>query len=171
MNRQFDIALITLASPIGDAVFGGRRLGWWGDTRGGGDTRQTVLATSKLNGTAANVSGYPADKCNGAQLRDEHACTGAAQHPASPTTCAPIDRGSTQWRSFATIRQPVAPGAPGMIRYEMDTEGGHSGSPVWLRWKSTRWLLGIHRGVDCTSGFNEAVRMTDALWTLIRSWM
>lgn len=171
-DRQFDIALITLATPIGESTFGGKKLGWWGDpSPAGGGTRLTVVDPKKLAGAPANICGYPADKCNGAQRRSRHACTGAVQNPSAPTGCTPQDTGSTQWRSFANIRHPIVPGRPGLIDYDMDTKGGHSGSPMWIRWQSVRWLVAIHRGVDCGSNLNEGVRLTDALWTTIRSWM
>lgn len=171
-NQQFDIALITLATPVGNSLFSGRRLGWWGDpSADGGGTRLSVIDPARLTGVATNVSGYPGDKCDGAQLRDQHACTNAVQHPGAPATCPPVDTGSTQWCSFASIRHPIVAATPGLLDYDMDTKGGHSGSPVWVRWRNARTLVGIHRGVDCGSGLNIGVRLTAALWTTIRSWM
>jgi len=57
------------------------------------------------------------------------------------------------------------------MRYSNDTFGGHSGSPVWLRWQTTRWLIAVHHAGSGGGGYNEGVRVTPELWNQVRAWM
>lgn len=64
------------------------------------------------------------------------------------------------------------------IEYLLDTFGGQSGSPVWLRWKSRRILVAIHTARDDagTPGAtpivaNRGVAITPTILRQIRSWM
>lgn len=151
---RHDYGLITLASPIGTQLFDGRPFGFWGDPRNGGGTSQRFVEPGKMRGVSLNVCGYPADKCGTA--------------PAT-AACPSAQRGSTQWRSYAPVREASSATDPLIMRYEMDTKGGHSGSPVWLRWQGARFLVAIHRGFDGT--LNIGVRVTPELLATVRSWM
>ena len=70
-----------------------------------------------MQGRPVNISGYPADKPLG-----------------------------TQWRSYGQVTNANPAAGPQLIYYDLDTCGGHSGSPVWLRWKEYRTLVAIHTG-------------------------
>lgn len=151
---RHDYGLITLASPIGTQLFDRRPFGFWGDPTNGGGTSLRFVEPATMRGVSLNVCGYPADKCGTA--------------PAT-AACPAAQRGSTQWRAYAPVIEPSAAADPPIMRYEMDTKGGHSGSPVWLRWQGARFLVAIHRGFDGT--LNIGVRVTPQLLATVRSWM
>lgn len=77
----------------------------------------------------------------------------------------PADKGgSTQWYHGRFPHSLTE----AHINYEIDTFGGHSGSPVWYKTDSGRYIVGIHTyGGPVT---NSANRITDSLFQLIGSW-
>ena len=169
-NREHDYALITLPRAIGQQRFralGNRPLGYWGSRTNGGGTRITPLAPSRLRNVSVNISGYPGDKC-----RDQPAVDSAST--AQIQACSVADWASTQWRAFNRVSETTVPGLPGLMSYQLDTFGGHSGSPVWLRWKGFRNLMAIHVTKDNPATpivANQGVRITQALLNDVRSWM
>jgi V8-like Glu-specific endopeptidase len=170
-DLQSDFGLISLKDRIGDqrqSALGGRPLGFWGSPRlGGGSRIQPINPAAALRGREAEVSGYPGDKC-----RDQPPVGGmsAAQAAACPANA----RSSVQWNSVGRITNPSPAGAPRLLLYDMDTVGGHSGSPVWLRQNLN--LVGIHTGPgrfvpgEPPAVSNRGIRITDALVREIQSW-
>ncbi|NSL88822.1 hypothetical protein ECE50_018410 [Chitinophaga sp. Mgbs1] len=53
------------------------------------------------------------------------------------------------------------------FRYEFDTHGGQSGSPVWTMYKGKWSIVGIHSGGGCP---NVAVRITELQIAQFNSW-
>jgi len=122
---RFDYGVITLGEDIGSkkmSALGGRALGYWGSRSDGSGTRINPKDRDFLQGNPVNISGYPADKPSG-----------------------------TQWRAFGQVTNARPAAGLQLIYYDLDTCGGHSGSPVWLRWQQFRNLVAIHTG-PCIPG-------------------
>ena len=165
-----DFGLITLADDLGaqrHASLGRRPLGFWGSPDRGAFTRIRPLKDEVLRGAEVNVCGYPGDKCGNRPAR------GSATR-AQLAGCDPALQGSTQWRAFGRVTGPLL---PALLTYDMDTAGGQSGSPVWLRWKGFRTLVAVHGGKlddparSGVTAVNEGVRITDAVLAQLRAWM
>jgi V8-like Glu-specific endopeptidase len=131
---RFDYGVVTLRDDLGSRAFSsiGGPLGHWGSASRGSGTRISPLGRSTLQGAAVNISGYPADKPSG-----------------------------TQWRSFGKVTRATPAAAAELIYYDLDTCGGHSGSPVWLRWQNTRNLVAIHTG-PCIPGATDCATVPGA---------
>jgi glutamyl endopeptidase len=58
------------------------------------------------------------------------------------------------------------------LEYLHDTFGGQSGSPIWVRWRQFRTIVGIHttRDVPGPPVANTGVRITPAVLRDIRRW-
>jgi glutamyl endopeptidase len=162
-NPRFDYGLITLREAIGDrpqAALGGQPLGFWGSpTRGMGTTFRPP-SPAALGGQTVNISGYPGDK------------------PAG-----------TAWRAFGGIVNVSPAAGSELIYHDIDTCGGHSGSPIWIRSGQVRNLVAIHTGScvlgpDCSivpgapcrrggqrRSSNRGVRISSAVWQDIAEWM
>jgi V8-like Glu-specific endopeptidase len=169
-DMQFDVGLITLRDAIGDmpqAALGGRPLGFWGSRTLGEGTQISPLSPAALLGQAANISGYPGDKC-----RDQPPVGSAS--PSQISACSTTDWASAQWRAAGRITNAAPVTAPRLILYDLDTFGGHSGSPVWL---NSLNLVAIHTGPgrfvpgELPGVSNRGVRITDELLREVQSWM
>jgi V8-like Glu-specific endopeptidase len=162
-DARFDYGLITLRDNLGAkpaAGLGGRALGFWGSPTHGAASHITPMSQQGLTGKPVNISGYPADKPSG-----------------------------TQWRSYGHVTNVNPQAGNQLIYYDLDTCGGHSGSPVWLRSQQSRNLIAIHTGPcipggDCTAlpgstcfpggqrySSNRGVRVTTDLWHQVREWI
>lgn len=160
---RFDYGLITLSDALGDKTsshLGGARLGHWSDPVNGAGTVINPLNSSALQRQPVNISGYPADK------------------PAG-----------TQWRAFGHVVHATPSAGAELVYYDLDTCGGHSGSPIWLRVGNTRNIVAIHTGPcivgpDCSvmpgktcfpghsqRSSNRGVRLGASVWNDVRSWM
>jgi V8-like Glu-specific endopeptidase len=166
-DDNFDFGLIRIDGSPGSTKFaslGNRPLGWWGDKANGVGTRivPVIDPPSKMKGALINIAGYPGDKC------DKLPKVGSAT-VAQLAACVVDGQASRQWHCTGTCTTPVVPGKTGVMHYTNDTKGGQSGSPVWLRWQTVRWLIAIHTGAVASS--NEGVRMTQAVWDQVKAWM
>ena len=58
------------------------------------------------------------------------------------------------------------------LEYLHDTFGGQSGSPLWVRWRRFRTLVGIHttRDVPGAPVANTGTRITPAILADVRRW-
>ena len=167
----FDYGIIELDRDIGSQRFstlGGARLGYWGDPRDGGGTRLGLNRdASFFNHVKVNLSGYPTDKC-----RDCPPDRGLREDEIKECTSKNIfDHASTQWMSFERVIRGASRHEPRIMTYEHDTKSGHSGSPVWIRWRNKRSLIGIHRGAFPVGVRNEGVRVTAQVARRIKSWI
>ncbi len=167
-DDNFDIGMIKLSKPVGNQRFNsikGNVLGHWGHSAFGMGTRIIPFVQSNQLNKKANIAGYPSDK------------------------------GFTQlWWDAGKIVNTAPAKASGAIYYTMDTCGAQSGSPVWLRSKSSgaRFLIAIHSGPclldgsDCKElsgklcpgsslrkphSSNMGVFLTAGLIKTIRSWI
>lgn len=102
---------------------------------------------------------------------DIRAIDAARVRPASVNVAGyPGDKGGNQmWRSYGSVTHVSGE----KIEYENDTRGGMSGSPIWLRWRTARMLIGVHQIGDDGSGTvaNRGVFISSAILTRIRSWL
>ena len=159
-----------MRQAIGDqkfSVLGNQPLGYWGSSARGFGTRINPREPSTFQNVKVNLCGYPGDKC---RSRPRVGSATAAQIAACPTDAW----ASAQWNAYDRVSNARPSAAPRLMFYQMDTFGGHSGSPVWLRWQSFRNLIGIHTGArfSGTAGvFNRGVRITSELMATVRSWM
>ena len=126
---RFDYGLITLHDNIGDRSIPaiGGALGFWGSPSRGSGTQIVPLSRQSLQNQPVTISGYPADKPFG-----------------------------TQWRADGKIVSTSPSAGSELVYYDLDTCGGHSGSPIWVRSGNTRNIVAIHTGPcilgsDCTS--------------------
>jgi hypothetical protein len=143
--RDFDYALIQLATPIGGQRFSaiaGAPLGFWGYPAHVGQTRIRPKPPQTLKGVKVNAVGYPADKCAD---RPEGRMITEDEYNA----CRVADLGSVPWYSFDRIVS-VGSAAQTFATLELNNDAapGMSGGPVWLRWESTRNLIGILHACD-----------------------
>lgn len=163
-DREFDYALLTLRDAVGARPFAALRnqpLGHWGDPKWGANTRRSGPDPAHLSGVIINVAGYPGDKNPG-----------------------------TQWRGDGRLSGVMRPGRTGeilaqdrLMLHTVDTHGGQSGGPVWVRYEDTgrRYLLGIHVApasvftIDSSGNqrrtHNLALRITDDVTAQIDAWM
>ena len=167
LDGDFDFGVITLVDAIGaqpKTALGNRPLGFWGSSADGAGTRITPVAPAALQGVPANVSGYPGDKCG---TQPPVGSGTDAQIRACPTNTW----ASNQWRAYGKVLDAAPAATPRRIHYDMDTFGGHSGSPVWLRSGDTRNLIAVHHAGSGIGAFNEGVRVTAEMWNTVQSWI
>jgi V8-like Glu-specific endopeptidase len=162
-NYRSDYGLITVGENIGSKkmpALGGGVLGYWGSSSSGSGTQIVPKERNVLQGASVNISGYPADKPSG-----------------------------TQWRAFGQVTNARPAAGQELIYYNLDTCGGHSGSPVWLRWQQSRNLVAIHTGpcipgTDCQAvtgapcfpggqrySSNRGILMTTSVLNDVKQWM
>jgi V8-like Glu-specific endopeptidase len=162
-NPRLDYGLITLREAIGDraqAALGGKPLGYWGNPVHGMGTMISLRNPAALEGQLINISGYPGDK------------------PAG-----------TAWRASGAVVNVSPAAGSELIYHDIDTCGGHSGSPIWIRSGQTRNFVAIHTGScvlgpDCTvapgvpcrrggqrRSSNRGVRINFALLRDVAEWM
>jgi V8-like Glu-specific endopeptidase len=121
-DDSFDIGIIRLPKRIGNRLFrsiGGKKLGYWGSSSYSDEARLLPFIQNQQLNKKANLAGYP------------------------------FDKGFNQlWWDIGKIVITKPRKVPGQIYYTMDTCGANSGSPVWLKSRSTgiRFLIAIHSG-------------------------
>lgn len=84
----------------------------------------------------------------------------ADRHPSG-------DRMYWTFNSFASVNGS-------RMEYFHDTFGGQSGSPLWIRWRSTRTIVGIHSDRDDSATpvvANIGVHITPKILTDIKRWI
>jgi len=126
----FDIALIKLKDSIGNLPWAGQRFGYWGSTQFGDGTMLSATSDrSLLANKNVCLSGYPD--------------TRIARH------------GINQWEGCGPVDNIDLPSYAKAIKdkwmrlgYQIETDSGHSGSPVWVIFKSNgkvfRRLVAVH---------------------------
>jgi V8-like Glu-specific endopeptidase len=77
----------------------------------------------------------------------------------------PADKGGNQQWFMARKAKSVA---PRVIYYEIDTMGGQSGSPVWIKVGNARYAVGIHTNGLITG--NSATRIVQPVFNNIQAW-
>jgi glutamyl endopeptidase len=77
----------------------------------------------------------------------------------------PGDKGGNQQWFMARKAKSVA---PRVIYYEIDTMGGQSGSPVWVKVGNARYAVGIHTNGLITG--NSATRIVQPVFNNIQAW-
>jgi glutamyl endopeptidase len=77
----------------------------------------------------------------------------------------PGDKGGNQQWFMARKAKSVA---PRVIYYEIDTMGGQSGSPVWIKVGNARYAVGIHTN-GLISG-NSATRIVQPVFNNLQAW-
>ena len=77
----------------------------------------------------------------------------------------PGDKGGDQQWFMARKAKSTA---PRVIYYEIDTMGGQSGSPVWVKVGTARYAVGIHTNGLITG--NSATRIVTPVFNNIQSW-
>lgn len=150
-----DLALITLARPIGSQRFDGRALGCWGSTPGHGWLADLPAAQAgRLPDLVLRTAGYPG------------AASGRMVCSASRLQMSAGERralaGNPQLIATLMQRRPVFALDAGATR-------GQSGSPVWVETEGRRHLVGVL--VDASAGVNHAVALTAPVQRLVQSWI
>lgn len=154
-SADHDYAVLTLERALGAGA-----LGYWGHISKGAGTKLSALDPKTIAAASVNISGYPGDKCGAKPA------VGSAT-PAMLAKCPVHLWASTQWRSF----EPVSSASSAArITYKLDTFGGHSGSPVWLRWKGVRTIVAVHTAGSGGRGFNRGVRISAEVLKNVKAW-
>jgi len=141
-NPIFDIAMIKLETSVGNLPWKGGRTVYWGSSRWGSNTiLSSTSGRSLLANKTVNLSGYPTTKM------PEH--------------------GINQWKGRGPVDNADMPIFMKTIEdgwmklgYQIGAEDGHSGSPVFLTFKSggktIRKLVAVHtdggHGIEASSG-------------------
>lgn len=100
-----------------------------------------VRDNAYLAASVMNLSGYPGDKPS----------------PGSP-------KGTEQW--FMSLKPKSI--STRVITYDIDTMGGQSGAPVWLKVGESRVCVGIH--TNGHSSGNSATRIVTEVFNNIQAW-
>ena len=98
-----------------------------------------VKTDAYLMSSVLNLSGYPGDK---GRFRN----------------------GDQQW--FMALKPKAV--SSRVIKYDIDTMGGQSGAPVWVKVGDVRTCVGIHTNGD--SAGNSATRIVTPVFNNIQSW-
>ncbi|WP_207515559.1 trypsin-like serine peptidase [Longitalea luteola] len=77
----------------------------------------------------------------------------------------PGDKGGNQQWFMVSKAKSVA---PRIIYYEIDTMGGQSGSPVWVKVGNSRLAVGIHTNGHISG--NSATRIVQPVFTNLQAW-
>lgn len=150
-----DLALITLARPIGSERFDGRPLGCWGSTPGHGWLGDMPAALSaRLLELPIATAGYPGSASGRMVTSTSRLQLSAGERRALAA--------SPQLVSTLMQRRPV-------FAVDAGATGGQSGSPLWVDAAGRRHLVGVL--VDAASGINHAVALTAPVQRLVQSWI
>ena len=98
-----------------------------------------VKTDAYLSSSVLNLSGYPGDKMT-------------------------FRKGDQQW--FMALRPKSVSGR--VITYDIDTMGGQSGAPVWVKVGNVRTCVGIHTNGHQTG--NSATRIVTPVFNNIQAW-
>lgn len=83
----------------------------------------------------------------------------------------PVDKGgNTQWRAYDRVVSVF----PDRLEFTHDIMGGHSGSPIWVRWQQFRKIVGIvttHDDPKTAVVANTGVRITPTVLADVRRWV
>ncbi|MCC6877941.1 MAG: serine protease [Sandaracinaceae bacterium] len=109
----------------------------------------------------SNVNGFPALGAFGYAARGDAQLRGAIVNVAGYPDDKPE---GTQWWASSTIADVTAR----MLEYDIDTESGQSGAPVWREENGLRVVLGIHTGGD--AALNSATRIDASVLANLESW-
>jgi V8-like Glu-specific endopeptidase len=163
-----DFAVIRLADDLGGRAFPSlsvQRFGHWGDPTWGAHTLLSYKKASSIRGVSVNVLGYPGDKCADRPV-------GRAITEKELSRCPASRWASVPGPSYGRILSLDPEGTQfGQMTIGHDLAPGMSGSPVWLRWKGFRNMIGLASDVHTDPGrrSNLAVRFTrDALAEISR---
>jgi glutamyl endopeptidase len=92
-------------------------------------------------------------------------------YPASSNTCADVTCGGGMWGMGCNI----ASATNGQFRHRCDTQGGHSGSPVYENVNGARRILGVHWGPAgnpvAATETNAAARIRPTVAADLCEWM
>ena len=138
--RDHDFAVVKLVNDFGNhsyPLLNDAKFGYWSHPSLGSNTLMKFKKANSIRGVPVNIIGYPADRCRDRPLRRP-----ITQRELND--CTASDWASVPWISFDNI---VDPGHDGTkfdeMRVKHDLAPGMSGSPVWIRWKGFRNMLGL----------------------------
>jgi len=66
------------------------------------------------------------------------------------------------------MSRKIASVTPQQLRYQIDTMGGQSGSPVYIKRNNQRYVVGIHNYGGTTQ--NSATRITASIYQRLVAW-
>lgn len=108
----------------------------------------SVLSDEKLKNKFVNLCGYPGDRPR------------VNEKPRAP-------KGTRQYYMARKLTDLT----PHLIKYDIDTYGGQSGSPVWRKIGGKRSVVGIHTGVGIRDVSNRATRINQGVFNNISKWI
>ena len=156
-DTDFDFGLITLQAPLANSP------GFWGESRSG--TRIVPLNNKQLAGNRLFTAGYPGRLCPPDNLLDRDG-------RGMPKVCTPTspEVGTGQWEGNG----PVLRTTPFLVEYDIESNGGQSGAPLWVMEKNVRNMVCVHTRYVQTGGQgtrSSGVRLTGDVLTVLRKWM
>lgn len=150
-----DLALITLARPIGRQLFDGRALGCWGSTPGHGWLGDLPPAwAARLPDLPLRTAGYPST------------ASGRMVGSASRLQLSEGERRALAGR--ADLVNTLMQRRPVFV-LDAGATPGQSGSPVWVEADGRRHLIGVL--VEASAGGNRALALTAPVQRLVQSWI
>lgn len=165
-TNRYDYALLTLKSSIGRMpvkVLGNCPLGYWANQVSCGFAHFERLDPNVLRNHKASIAGYAYDAC-------VVAVRSARSNPNIPSGGQLMASGGLTliWEGTRTryLSQSMA--------HDVDTCGGQSGAPVWIKLNGIYYLVGVHTGaIGLTGGgrTNHAVRVTRGLIRQVNQWI
>jgi V8-like Glu-specific endopeptidase len=165
-----DFAVVKLVNDFGNhsyPLLNDAKFGYWSHPSLGSNTLMKFKKANSIRGVPVNIIGYPADRCRDRPL-------GRPITQRELNDCTASDWASVPWISFDNI---VDPGHDGTkfdeMRVKHDLAPGMSGSPVWIRWKGFRNMLGLARAATLApdARTNFVVRFTETALKEISSWI
>jgi V8-like Glu-specific endopeptidase len=157
-DKDLDFGLITLNAPLANSP------GFWGQRSSG--TRIAPLDDKQFSGAKLFTAGYPSRLCPPDNLLGKDG-------RGRPKVCTPgsPEVGTGQWEGNGVVLRTT----PFLAQYDIETNGGQSGSPLWVREKKdVNNLVCIHarfiqEGGQPTSP--SGVRLTRGVLDVLRNWM
>ncbi len=155
-SHLFDYAVIKTGRSIGGHAWKGGRYGYWNSHRfGDGTVLLPQRPRAAYQGRTVYLSGYPTDW--------------SAYHGATQL----FGRGRLDNDQLEPFRENTFEGRE-RIAYEINSQDGHSGAPVWRNvtsdGRTTRMLTAVHsRRLD--GGTPSGVLITQPVYDQIVSWM
>ena len=158
---KYDYALLTLEHPVRRTQLGGR-LGYWGHQGSSGFAYLRNLTPTVLENNEVFVAGYGGDTCvvEASRASNSKILKGSQLQASGQLKLIRVQVGKNRYVSR-------------IVAHNVDTCGGQSGGPVWIKRRNVFDLVEVHTGggkLNDGRTMNRAIRITKELIRQIRVW-